>query len=180
MLMKADAAALLVIDVQERLAPVVVNHEQVIDNTQILMKAAVRLAVPVLISEQYPKGLGPTVAEIAALAPANAVIAKVDFSCMGESVYARRFKELGRRQAVIAGIEAHVCVLQTAMNLLADNYQVFIVADAVSSRDSRSAEAAMVRLQAAGAVIVTTEMAVFEWLERAGTPAFKELSALIK
>ncbi len=180
MLMKADRSCLLVVDVQAKLAPAVAMSSRVIANTATLMKAAARLAVPVLVSEQYPKGLGSTVPELAELAPAEAIITKVDFSCMGEAAYARRFAELERDQAVIAGMEAHVCVLQTAMSLLGDGHQVYVVADAVSSRATGNAQAAIDRLDAAGAGIVTTEMVVFEWLGRAGTPEFKELSALIK
>ncbi len=180
MLMKADGSCLLFVDVQTRLAPVVADAEQVVDNTAILMKSAARLGVPMLVSEQYPKGLGASVDELARLAPNDAVIEKVDFSCLGDAEFARRFDALGRSQAIVAGMEAHVCVLQTAMNLVERGSEVFVVSDAVSSRNRANADAALDRLRAAGAEVVTTEMVVFEWLGRAGTPEFKELSALIK
>ena len=102
------------------------------------------------------------------------------FSCIGDAGFAGRFREIGRRQAVVAGVEAHVCVLQTAEDLLAAGVETFVVADATSSRTEDSHAAAMDRLRGAGARIVTTEMVVFEWLTKAGTPEFKELSALIK
>jgi nicotinamidase-related amidase len=166
--------------VQARLAPVMAEPDRVVDNTATLMKSAARLGVPMLVSEQYPKGLGATVDDLARLAPNGAVVEKVDFSCLGDAEYARRFDALGRPQAVVAGIEAHVCVLQTAMHLIERGSRVYVVSDAVSSRNPANAEAALERLRGAGAEIVTTEMVVFEWLGRAGTPEFKELSALIK
>ncbi len=178
MLMDADRSCLLVIDVQTRLAPAMEAHHRVIANTAVLMKAAARLRVPMLVSEQYPRGLGPTVPELAA--GAGAVVEKIHFSCLGEQAYAQRFRGLGRRQAVVAGIEAHVCVLQTCIELMEGGDQVYVVADAVSSRTAENATLALARLRAAGAAIVTTEMVIFEWLRRAGTPEFKELSALVK
>ena len=180
MLIESDLSCLLVVDVQARLAPAMAAHDQVIANTAVLMKAAARLQVPMLVSEQYPKGLGPTVPELAALAEAGAVLEKVHFSCMGDQTYAQRFRALGRGTAVVAGIEAHVCVLQTCIQLMEDGHRVYVVADAVSSRAPENATLALERLRAAGAIVVSTEMVVFEWLRRAGTPEFKELSALIK
>jgi nicotinamidase-related amidase len=180
MLMDADLSCLLVVDVQTRLAPAIIAHDKVIANTAVLMKAAARLQVPMLVSEQYPRGLGPTVPELAELAEAGAIVEKVHFSCLADQTYAERFRGLGRGQAVVAGIEAHVCVLQTCVELIEGGYRVCVVADAVSSRTPDNAALALERLRAAGAVVVSTEMVVFEWLRRAGTPEFKELSALIK
>ena len=180
MLMKADSSCLLVVDVQARLAPAMVAYEKVVANTAVLMKAATRLQVPMLVSEQYPKGLGPTVPELAALAEAGTVVEKVHFSCMGDQTFAQRLRGLERATAVVAGIEAHVCVLQTCIELMEDRCRVCVVADAVSSRTAENATLALERLRGAGAVVVSTEMVVFEWLRRAGTPEFKELSALIK
>ena len=180
MLIQADRSCLLVVDVQARLAPAMNAYDRVIANTAILMKAATRLDIPVLVSEQYPKGLGPTVPELAALAPSGVTLEKVHFSCVADQAYGERFRELSCDQAVVTGIEAHVCVLQTCMELLEDGRPVFVVADAVSSRTPENAALALERLRSAGARIVTTEMVVFEWLRRAGTPEFKELSALIK
>ena len=180
MLIDRDRSCLLVVDIQERLAPKMAAPEQVIENSGVLMKAAARLSVPILVSEQYPRGLGHSVAEIAALAPVEAVVEKIHFSCLADDGFARRYSALQRPQAVVTGIEAHVCVLQTVEQLLDADADVFVVADATSSRDARNHSAAMDRLRDAGARIATTEMVVFEWLGRAATPEFKELSALIK
>ncbi len=179
MLIKAEKSSLLIIDIQEKLAPAMSDLDRVVDNTSILMKAAARLSVPQIISEQYPQGLGATIESILELS-AGESLEKVSFSCMGDERYASRFSDLGREQAVITGMEAHVCVLQTAMDLLEQNVQVFVVADATSSRSPDNHSLAMHRLSKAGAEIVTTEMVVFEWLGQAGTTEFKELSKLIK
>jgi nicotinamidase-related amidase len=136
--------------------------------------------VPILVSEQNPRGLGPTVASVRSLADDREVVEKMHFSCLGDDGFARRWRDLDRPQTVVAGIEAHVCVLQTALDLLAAGSRVFVVADATSSRSPDNHRAALERLRADGAEIVSTEMVVFEWLVRAGTPEFRELSALIK
>ncbi|MCW9040189.1 MAG: isochorismatase family protein [Rhodospirillales bacterium] len=180
MLMDAARSALLVIDVQERLMPAIYEAKRVVSNARILMRAATRLDIPMLVSEQYPKGLGHSVSAVAELAPTGAVLEKVHFSCVSDRDYLERFRSLGRGQAVVCGAEAHVCVLQTVMGLLEENAAVFVVADAVSSRTPRNHRLAIQRMRAAGASIVSTEMAIFEWLNKAGTPEFKELSALIK
>ncbi len=180
MLIDAAQSCLLVVDIQERLAPSMAAPDRVITNALVLMTAARKLGVPILVSEQYPRGLGPTVSPVAALAPQDAVVEKIHFSCLGDEPYLRRFSALHRSQAVIAGIEAHVCVLQTAQQLLEIGRHVFVVADATSSRTEANHTLALNRLANAGAHVVSTEMVVFEWLKKAGTPEFKELSALIK
>lgn len=180
MLMSAATSCLLVVDIQERLLPSMAAPGAVVDNTAVLLKAARRLDVPVLVSEQYPRGLGAIVADLMPLLAGDEKIAKLHFSCMGDEGFAGRFRALGRKQAVVAGLEAHVCVLQTVEDLLATGTETFVVEDATSSRTEKNHAAAMVRLREAGARVVTTEMVVFEWLGKAGTPAFKELSALIR
>ena len=182
MLIHAETSCLIVIDMQERLVPAMQAPARTIRNARVLITAARELAVPVLLTEQYPQGLGPTVPELArAAAEANAaILPKMHFSCMEDSGFAAAFKATGRRQAVIAGMEAHICVMQTAVSLMDQGYEVFVVTDATSSRTLESEKACLDRLQASGAGIVTTEMVVFEWLGRAGTPAFKALLPLIK
>jgi len=180
MLIERDSACLLVVDVQERLAPAMAEPETVIRNAAILMQAAARLGVPILASEQYPQGLGRTVPALQALAPATTFFSKIDFSCATDPGLRARLAETDRRQVVICGIEAHVCVLQTALGLQQQDYETFVVADAVSSRAPTSRETALQRLRDNGVELVTTEMVVFEWLGKAGTPEFKELSRLIK
>lgn len=180
MLMSAAQSCLLVVDMQARLVPSMAAPRTVVDNARILIEAATRLNVPLLVSEQYPRGLGPTIPELATLVPADLKVEKMHFSCIGDTNFAARFRAIGRRQAIVAGVEAHVCVLQTVEDLLASGTETFVVADATSSRTEKNHAAAMERLRGAGARIVTTEMVVFEWLAKAGTPEFKELSALIK
>jgi isochorismate hydrolase len=177
MLIKAETSSLLIVDVQEKLAPAMSHIDRVVKNASILMQAATRFSIPQLVSEQYPEGLGATVEALAGGDP----VAKMSFSCMGDEGYVSRFQALDRPQAVIVGIEAHVCVLQTAMDLMGwGKVQVFVVADATSSRSPDNHAMAMHRLRGAGAQIVTTEMVLFEWLGQAGTPEFKDLRKYIK
>ncbi|MBK8174588.1 MAG: hydrolase [Rhodospirillales bacterium] len=180
MMMSAADSCLLVVDVQARLAPKVNAVEHVLANVAVLIRAARRLGVPIIVSEQYPRGLGTTVPEVAEWLPAGATVEKMTFSCLGDERFAERFLDVRRRQAVVVGLEAHVCVLQTVMDLLAAGTETFVVEDAVSSRTPRNHATAISRVRSAGARIVSTEMVVFEWLTQAGTPEFKELSALIK
>jgi nicotinamidase-related amidase len=180
MLMRAEQSFLLIVDVQEKLAPVVLAPDAAIANTTTLAKAAERLGVPRLASEQYPKGLGRTVPALAALLPAGAVHPKVHFSCFSEPGWAERVKSLGRRQAIVCGMETHVCVLQSALELKAAGYETFVVADAAASRRAESHRFGLDRLRSAGVSIVTTEMVAFEWLQRAGTAEFRDLLTLIK
>ena len=182
MLIRAQDSCLIVIDMQERLVPAMQAPARTIRNARILITAAKELGVPVLMTEQYPKGLGHTVPELvkAAEAAGAAIVPKMHFSCMEDAGFAAAFRATGRRQAVIAGMEAHICVVQTAASLMHEGTEVFVVTDATSSRTLESEKACLDRLQALGAGIVTTEMVVFEWLGQAGTPAFKTLLPLIK
>src|SRR5262245_7914427 len=180
MLIEREKSCLLIVDVQEKLAPAMADPAGVIRNAGILLQAAARLDIPVVISEQYPQGLGPTVPELRALAPDSARIAKLSFSCAADPGLRRRIGQSGRPLIVIAGLEAHVCVLQSALGLQQVGYRTVVVADAISSRSPANREAALQRLRENGVEVATTEMAVFEWLGQAGTPEFKELSRLIK
>lgn len=180
MLMRADTSALLVVDVQARLAPAVVGSEAIIARTRLLIDAAVRLGVPIVVSEQYPKGLGPTDERLGPLPRQAAVIAKSCFSCAREPRLKAAIDGLGRRQVVMCGMEAHVCVLQTALDLRESGTDVFVVADGVGSRTEASRALGLERLRDSGVDVVDSEMVVFEWLERAGTDVFRELSRLIK
>lgn len=179
MLIRSGESALVVIDMQERLMPAVQAPETTVRNARTLLAAAEETGVPVLLTEQYPQGLGHTVAELTP-PPGAKVLPKVHFSCMADDGFAAGFRALGRRQAVLAGVEAHVCVTQTALGLIEAGYEVFVVSDAIASRRPESEQAAVARLGRAGVGIVTTEMVVFEWLGQAGTPAFKKLMPLIR
>jgi nicotinamidase-related amidase len=183
MLLDRARSQLLVVDVQDRLLPAMHESERMVENCAVLMQAAHRLGIPVTISEQYPKGLGPTVARLDNVKGDAPVMEKLHFSCAAHSGISTRVRGLasdGRSQIIVCGIEAHVCVLQSALGFADGGLNVFVAADATSSRKPESARVAHDRLAAAGVHIVTTEMAVFEWLHIAGTPEFKDLSKLIK
>lgn len=179
MLIRAADSALIVIDMQERLVPAMQAPARTIANTRKLLAGAQELDVPILMTEQYPQGLGQTVPELRNT-PKAQIIPKMHFSCMEEDGFAQAFAALGRKQAVLAGMEAHICVTQTAASLMEDGIEVFVVSDATASRTLESEAACIARLSACGAGIVTTEMVLFEWMGQAGTPAFKTLLPLIK
>jgi nicotinamidase-related amidase len=184
MLLQAGRSHLLVIDLQAKLMPAICDGESVIRSVTTLLRAAGRLGVPVTVTEQYPKGLGPTVPSVMGALPADpAILPKTSFSAAGDPPTMERIAALrgdGRDQIVICGAEAHVCVLQTALALRSAGFEVFVVADAVSSRAVNSVSAACARLLHAGCHWVTMEMVVFEWLQRAGTDEFRALSPLLK
>jgi len=175
-----DTLALLVVDVQERLMPAMDCRERVTANVAVLLRAAARLGVPIVTSEQYPKGLGPTISELGNLIPGDRIWPKAVFSVMRDAVLRDQVGRLGRRGIVVVGVESHVCVMQTALDLLRTGYRPTVVADATSSRTAENREHALRRLAARGADVATTEMVLFEWLGRAGTDAFRELSPLIR
>jgi isochorismate hydrolase len=184
MLLSRDKSQLLIVDVQDKLLSVISGKDRVVDRCVRLVRAARMLGVPITLSEQYPQGLGPTVDSIReAFANDGSVVDKVEFSCLKSKPLCERLHELrreGRPQVVIGGIEAHVCVTQTAIDLEGQGFEAFAVADAVGSRAKASRKLALMRLLKSGVDVVDTEMVLFEWAERAGTPEFKELQALIK
>lgn len=184
MLTLPSRAQLLIIDVQERLAPNVDAPERVISNCGRLITFARRLDVPITLTEQYPRGLGPTTGILLELA-GNSIprLEKTEFSVWKNPAIRARIGDVarqGRRQVIVAGMEAHICVLQTVLDLIANDFDVFVVADAISSRVPQSKDLAIDRMARAGAAIVNHEMVGFEWLERAGTPEFKDLISIIK
>jgi nicotinamidase-related amidase len=176
-LLSADNSCLLIVDVQEKLLPKITAAERVVSGCRRLIRGAQILGVPVTATEQYPQGLGPTVAELAALLPPP--LPKLRFSC-AEVLNWGGGAPNDRFQIVVAGIEAHVCVLQTALDLISQGFQVYIPADAVSSRNEFDWKMALERLAASGAVLTTTESVLFEWCAVAGTPEFKQISQLVK
>lgn len=180
-LLKASGSALLIVDIQETFRPVIAGMEDVIRHAQALVRGAVRMQVPVFATEQYPRALGPTASEIKQWLPADqAYHPKMCFSSLGCDPFAHGLAASKRKQVVITGIETHVCVMQTGLELLAAGYGVYVVTDAVSSRKGSDREAGLRRMEKHGVELVTTEMVIFEWLRAAGTPEFKELQALIK
>jgi nicotinamidase-related amidase len=179
-LIERAKSQLLVVDMQERLVPAMVEPAVMVSACGTLLQAANALQVPVLASEQYPKGLGHTVADLAPLIDPAKRREKVEFSCYANGAIKASLTGTGRRQVILAGVEAHVCVLQTALELVAADYAVFVVADAIASRRAESREIALRRMAEAGASLVTVEMVLFEWLRSAADPEFRNLSRLIR
>ena len=180
--LSAEESLLVVIDIQERLCKAMDQQvlEQLSSNTAILLEAAHELQVPVAVTEQYVKGLGPTIAPLAeklADAPRHE---KMAFSSCGCNGFVEQLRASGRRQIVITGMETHVCVLQTVLELLDAGYQVQVVRDAVMSRSRRNWDTALEEMRQAGAVITCAESVLFQWLRVAGTESFKKLSKLVK
>lgn len=176
MLLDRDASMLLVVDVQQRLIPAIHDHGPVMDSVAWLMDLSRTLGVPVRASEQYPRGLGPTVPELRQRLADEDVVEKLHFSCAADAGCLGMLEALGRSQIVLCGIETHVCVLQTALGLLGRGYRVFVVADAVSSRQPSDRQLGLDRMRDAGVTVVGREMVAFEWLHVAGTDEFKAVS----
>ncbi|MCB2053910.1 MAG: isochorismatase family protein [Geminicoccaceae bacterium] len=176
----AGRSVLVVIDMQDRLVRAVADADACVDRTTTLLRTADVLDVPVVVVEMNPEKLGPTDARIRQAIGDLAARPKMTFSAMREPAVAEHLAALDRPQAVVVGMETQVCVLQTAMDLLARKSDVFVVADAVGSRRPDARALGLQRMQGAGVEIVTTEMVMFEWLERAGTDAFRQLQPLLK
>jgi len=194
-MLRSDKSALVVIDVQERLLPRIHDAETTVTQITRLMRGFQLVGAPVLLTEQYRKGLGPTEPRIleayrtpvgpdGAPVPdppaANPILEKMSFSCCGDGGFRQALEATERRQIVLCGIESHVCVLQTALHLRDAGYDCYVAADAVSSRSPRNVEIALRRMEAAGVVLTSCESAIFEMLEVCGTPAFKAWSRLIR
>ncbi|SCG81645.1 isochorismatase family protein [Proteiniborus sp. DW1] len=177
--LKQEEAVLMIIDIQERLVPAMKYGKKVIYNTNILISAAQKMHIPVIGTEQYPKGLGSTVSEISVNIDKDLIYEKMSFTGYTEEVK-QALKSIGRKKVIITGMETHVCVFQTARDLLEDGYQVFIAEDAVCSRTKENYKNGLSLMDKMGAVISNTETIVFDLLKVSGTPVFKELSKLIK
>jgi isochorismate hydrolase len=179
-LLKPEQTALLIIDIQERIIPVINNYQTLVDNTIKLIKGFKILGLPIYFTEQYPKGLGPTTRliteELGELKPFD----KMSFSCSGAGELFDEFKKKNISQIVICGIEAHVCVQQTVLDLIENKFQVNLASDAVSSRKEMDYRTALERMRDHGAEITSTESILFELLNVCGTPQFKEISKLVK
>lgn len=174
-------AVLVVIDVQERLVATMDQREQVIATTSRLVRVAEALGVPVVYTEQYPDGLGPTVAALSGvLASAIGPIVKSSFDACAEPGFVEALQATGRRQVALTGMEAHICVAQTALHLLEDGYRVHVVADAVCSADERDGVIALQRLRSAGAEVTTSESVIYEAVGAAGTDRFRAVLAIVK
>lgn len=179
--LEAEQCALIVIDIQEKLLPPIFQKEQLIKNAQLLIRLTGILKIPTIATTQYAKGLGDTVQDVRSLLP-DAGIDKQIFSCFGSDVFCSLLKRLpGRRNTLLlCGMESHICVAQTALNALREGYLVHVVSDAVSSRTEWNWKIGLERMRAAGAVISSTEMMIYELLRSSNTEAFKEMLPHLK
>ena len=181
-ILETSRAVLIVVDVQERLCAAMDQDvlRQLTRNTGILLESAQELNIPVIVTEQYVKGLGPTLSELKEKASTATFHEKLAFSCCGCESFVQQLKDSGRKQVVVTGMETHVCVLQTVLDLLGEGFDVHVVKDAVMSRSSDNKQTAMEAMTLAGAVPTSTESVVFQLLKIAGSESFKKLSKLVK
>jgi nicotinamidase-related amidase len=180
--LEADRCALIVVDIQKKLLPPIFQKEQLVKNSQLLIRLAGILKIPTLMSTQYAKGLGETVPEISSLLPDTHAIDKQMFSCFGSDVFCSLLKRVpgNRTTVLLCGLESHICVMQTALGALREGYLVHVASDAVSSRTEWNWKIGLERMRAAGAIISSTEMMMYELLKSSGAPAFKELLPYLK
>jgi nicotinamidase-related amidase len=180
--LESDQCALVVVDIQEKLLPPIFQKDQLVSNSKLLIRAAGVLKIPAVISTQYAKGLGQTVPEIASLLPETEAIDKDRFSCFGSDAFCALLKRLpgNRNTLLLCGMESHICVMQTALGALREGYIVHVASDAVSSRTEWNWKVGLERMRAAGAVISSTEMMIYELLRSSSSPAFKEMLPHLK
>lgn len=176
MLLDRELSSVVLVDVQEKLAPLLPGHAALTRRCAWLLRLAEALSIPVTVCEQYPRGLGATIEELRPFRDKAPCFEKVAFSCFADAPFAAHLKTLERQQVVLTGIETHVCVLQSALQMKAAGFEVFVVRDAVGSRHPIDHETGLLRMQAEGVRVVSSEMVFFEWLRVAGTNEFRELS----
>lgn len=181
-LLDAENSVVVIVDIQQRLAQAMPDgvRTRVIEQVSILLTAANVLSVPVMVTEQYPKGLGPTETDITTMLNSDVpVIEKTCFSCVQSAPFNQHLEQIGRNKVILTGMESHICILQTALDLLGQGYQVYVLEDAVSSRSKANQYNALQRMRSSGVVITNVESALFEWLGDAKHPEFKTLAKLI-
>ena len=179
-LLKREEAVLIVVDTQEKLHSVIAGAHDAIRNIAILTQGARALGVPLVAAEQYPKGLGPTVLEVKDALGGAPIIEKREFGCFANASFKKMMEPYLNKTLIVCGFETHVCVMQTALQARALGHRVFVVADAVGSRNERNHQLGLSRLREGGCVIVSVEMILFEMLETSAAPVFKEISKLVK
>lgn len=173
-------ALLLVIDIQDKLLPAMRNHEELEKTTETLIKGCRLMEIPILVTQQYTKGLGETIPPLKAAIGEFEPIEKITFSCCGNSGFLRVLEETGKNNIIISGIESHICVQQTVLDLLEAGYSIYVIADCIGSRKETDQMYAEQRMQQAGAILTTAESILFELLISADHPNRKEISSLIK
>jgi nicotinamidase-related amidase len=179
-MLTTDNTVLVIIDIQEKLTRVIHNRENLVQNVLKLIKGMQVLEIPIILTEQYPAGLGLTLPEITRLIPDTKPLEKVCFSCCGIEPFREQLESLNRRQVLIIGIETHVCVYQTAMDLQDLGYEVHLVVDCISSRHPENKEVSLAKMSQAGINLTTTEMVLFELLKVAKGDKFKQISQIVK
>ena len=180
MRIRAAECAGLVVDLQERLFPVIHQCDKLLERVLILLEGLKAMDIPILVTEQYPKGLGATLPQVTELLEPSGTIEKISFSCCGEPFFLSALEQLDKKRVIICGIEAHVCVLQTVIDLIAKGTTPVVVADCISSRNPEDKKVALKRMRTEGALITTSESILFELAGEAGTPLFKHISRLVK
>lgn len=180
--LEANQSAIVVVDIQEKLLPPIFEKERLVRNSQLLLRLAGILEFPVLATTQYSRGLGPTVPEIASLLPPGEVIDKTAFSCFGSGDFCSAVRSLpgNRNTLIVCGMETHICVLQTVLGALDQGYLVHVASDAVSSRAEWNWHIGLRRMEAAGALISSTETIIYELLRNSASAAFKEMLKYLK
>ncbi|HZD31566.1 MAG TPA: hydrolase [Candidatus Angelobacter sp.] len=180
--LQANQCALVVVDIQQKLLPAIFNQDELVKNSELLIRLAIILELPTLVTTQYVKGLGSTVPEIASLLGSAPQIDKLQFGCFGSNEFRSTLKSMpgNRNTLLVCGMEAHICVMQTVLGALNDGYLVHVATDAIGSRVRWNWDIGIDRMRAAGAVISTTEMMIYELLRSSGTPQFKEMLPYLK
>jgi nicotinamidase-related amidase len=179
-MLRPDDVVLIVIDVQDKLTRVMYQRDQMLDNLQRLIRGIQVLGVPIIVTEQYPQGLGATVPEVSQLLVSLDPLPKLSFSCCGDESFVKRLQALGRRQTLVAGIESHVCVYQSVSDLIGSGYEVQVVTDAVSSRTPENRITGFTLMTSKGAMLTSTEAALFELLKIAKGSEFKTISHIVR
>jgi len=180
--LQTEHCALIVVDIQEKLLPPIFNNDELVKNSQLLVRLANILKLPMIVTTQYVKGLGPTVPQVASLLANAQPIDKMQFGCFGSNEFRSALKAMpgNRNTLLVCGMEAHICVMQTVLGALNDGYLVHVASDAIGSRVRWNWDIGIDRMRAAGAVISTTEMMIYELLHASGTPQFKEMLPYLK
>jgi nicotinamidase-related amidase len=180
-LLNPESALLLIVDIQEKFAAALTEFDRIVDRTGILIQACSKLNVPILVSEQYPKGLGHTAGALKKLLPLNTpIFEKSAFGCGQDPDIYAYLSSLTRKQVMVCGLESHVCINQTVHHLLSHHYQTHLIQDAITSRHPRDHQTAIAKMQQSGAIPSSVEMALFELLGSAQHPCFKQVQALVK
>jgi nicotinamidase-related amidase len=179
-LLGREATALVVVDLQAKLVPAIHDRARILQNSALLLRLARILQIPTLLTSQYRKGLGPVLPEIQELAPEAPLLDKTSFGCFGDAGFTQALQSIDRRQLLVCGVEAHICVAQTVLAGLERGYTVHVVSDAVGARTAENRAIGLARMERQGAVLSSAEMAIYELLGRSDAPAFKEMLPYLK